>query len=322
LDRGTRIVRVVFLGTPEVAVPALKSLVEDGHDLQAVVTRPDRPVGRSARPVPPPVKRAAEALGLDVAQPKRVRGKLFAESLRALRPDILVVVAYGRILPRSVLDIAPHGAVNLHFSLLPAYRGAAPVQWALAAGDEVTGVTTMRLNEKMDEGDILLQQEFAVESGEHAPALQSRMAGAGSALLLETLSRLEAGTVEPRPQNHTAASYAPMLAVTDGAVEPDLPARAIEGRVRGFDPWPGVWVCRGGKRLRIIEAVALPGEVADEPGRVLELTQEGLIVACGAGSRLALRRVQPEGRRVLEVRDAVNGRQIAPGDLLERCGAR
>jgi methionyl-tRNA formyltransferase len=218
-----------------------------------------------------------------------------------------------------VLDVATHGAVNLHFSLLPAYRGAAPVQRALAAGEAVTGVTTMHLNEKMDEGDILLQQEIAVESGEHAPALQSRLAAAGSALLLETLTGLDAGTVVPRAQDHSAASYAPMLSAADGAVGFDLQARAIEGAVRGFDPWPGVWVCRGGKRIRIIDAVALPGKVADEPGRVLELTDEGLIVACGGGSRLGLRRVQPEGRRVLEVRDAVNGRQIAPGDLLARC---
>jgi methionyl-tRNA formyltransferase len=312
-------VRIVFLGTPHVAVPSLTALTEAGHDLQLVVTRPDRPVGRSSRPVAPAVKRAALNLGIELDQPKRVKGTGFADRLRARRPDVLVVVAYGRILPPPVLELAPQGAVNLHFSLLPAYRGAAPVQWALAGGERVTGVTTMRLNERMDEGDILLQREIAVGEGEHAPALQARLADAGCVLLVETLARLEAGTVESRPQDPAGASYAPMLTAADGEIEPSLDARAIEGRVRGFDPWPGVWVRRGERRLRLVEAVALSGEVAEEPGRVLELTPEGLVIACGAGSRLALRRVQPEGRRVLEVRDAVNGRQIAPGDLLTKC---
>jgi methionyl-tRNA formyltransferase len=261
-------------------------------------------------------------LRLEVDQPRRVKGKQFAESLRARRPDVLVVVAYGRILSRAVLDVAPLGAVNVHFSLLPAYRGAAPVQWALASGEEVTGVTTMRLNERMDEGDLLLQQAMAIESGEHAPALQTRLADVGSSLLVETLRRLERGTVEPRPQDAEGASYAPMLSPADGEIDPNLPARSIEGRVRGFDPWPGVWVLREGRRLRLVDAVALSGTVAEDPGRVVELTPEGLIVACGGGSRLALRRVQPEGRRVLEVRDAINGRQIAPGDLLGRCGQK
>lgn len=308
--------RVVFLGTPQAAVESLKALVEAGHELQCVVTRPDRPAGRSARPLPPPVKRAAEEFGLDVTQPRGVKRRAFAESLEAFRPDILVVVAYGRILPPTVLGVAPHGAVNLHFSLLPAYRGAAPVQWALAGCEERTGVTTMRLNEKMDEGDLLLQRDVAVEEREHAPALQTRLASVGSALLLETLAGLERGTLESRAQDHSAATYAPMLSAADGEIEFSLPARAVEGRVRGFDPWPGVWVHRGEKRLRLTEAVALPGKVAEEAGRVLELTPEGLVVACGGGSRLGLLRVQPEGRRVLEVRDAVNGRQIAPGDLL------
>ena len=308
--------KVVFLGTPQAAVESLTALVEAGHELLGVVTRPDRPVGRSARPLPPPVKRAAEELGLEVRQPRGVKRRAFAESLEALRPDILVVVAYGRILPPAVLGVAPHGAVNLHFSLLPAYRGAAPVQWALAGCEERTGVTTMRLNEKMDEGDLLLQRAVAVEEREHAPALQTRLAGVGSALLLETLAGLESGTLESHAQDHSAATYAPMLSAADGEIEFSLPARAVEGRVRGLDPWPGVWVRRGEKRLRLIEAVALPGKVAEEAGRVLELTPEGLVVACGGGSRLGLLRVQPEGRRVLEVRDAVNGRQIAPGDLL------
>jgi len=312
-------VNVVFLGTPQVAVPSLVALASAGHDLRLVVTQPDRPAGRSGKPVPPPVKREAEARGLVVDQTARVRAKSFVERLRGVDPDVLVVVAYGRILSRAVLDVAPHGAVNLHFSLLPAYRGAAPVQWALANGETTTGVTTMKLNERMDEGDVLLQQDLAIGPDEHAPALQQRLSEVGSPLLVETLARLEAGSLEPRPQDPEGASLAPLLSPADGSIPTSLTAREIVGRVRGFDPWPGVWVRRGGKRLRIVEALELPGSVPDDPGRVLAMAPEGLILACGEGSRLALRRVQPQGRRVLDVRDAVNGRQILPGDLLESC---
>lgn len=311
--------RIVFLGTPRIAVPSLVALVSAGHDLRRVVTQPDRPTGRSGTPVPPPVKREAEMLGLVVEQPARVRGDAFVERLRAIEPEVLVVVAYGRILSRAVLDVAPHGAVNLHFSLLPAYRGAAPVQWALANGETTTGVTTMKLNEAMDEGDILLQQEVAIGANDHSPALQERLSEVGSPLLVESLARLEAGTIEPRPQDPVKASLAPLLSPADGAIRLELTAREIAGRVRGFDPWPGVWVRRGDKRVRIVEALELPGDGPEDPGRVLELTPEGLILACGKGSRLALRRVQPQGGRVLGVRDAVNGRQILPGDRLEAC---
>jgi methionyl-tRNA formyltransferase len=177
----------------------------------------------------------------------------------------------------------------------------------------------MQLNEKMDEGDLLLQEEHAIQRGECAPALQARLAAAGSALLVETLAGLEAGTLVPRPQDHAKASYAPLLRTADGEIDPRMTARAIEGRVRGFDPWPGVWLRRERKRLRLVEVRALPGSVAEPPGSVLALTAEGLIVACGEGTRLGLLRVQPEGRRVLSVRDAINGRQIAPGDRLTSC---
>jgi methionyl-tRNA formyltransferase len=312
-------VKVVFLGTPEVAVPSLVALASAGHDLRLVVTQPDRPSGRSGTPVPPPVKRAAAARGIAVEQPLRLRGQSFVERLRTVAPDVLVIVAYGRILSRAVLDVATHGAVNLHFSLLPAYRGAAPVQWALARGETKTGLTTMKLNERMDEGDILLQQEVVIEADEHAPALRERLSTLGSPLLTETLARLAAGTLEPRPQDPTQASLAPLLSQADGAIRLSLTAREIAGRVRGFDPWPGVWVRRGDRRLRLVAARELHGTVPDVPGQVLELTPEGLIMACGSGTRLALRRVQPQGRKALDVRDAVNGRQILPGDRLEAC---
>lgn len=310
--------RIVFFGTPRVAVPSLEALVSAGHALMLVVTQPDRPVGRSRRPSRGPVKRAAERLGLELRQPTKLRRGPFVEELAGLSPELLVVVGYGRIFPGPMLQLAPRGAVNVHFSMLPKYRGAAPVQWALANGEPTTGVTTMQISEKLDEGDVLLQREVLIEPGEHTPALADRLAAIGAELLLSTLDRLEAGTLEPSPQDDTAASLAPQLSREDGRVCLGLDARAVEGRIRGFDPWPGVWVSRGGRRLRLVRASALERVAGGEPpGRIVALEDGVLALVCGGGSLLGLERIQPEGRRELSVGDAVNGRQIAPGDLLE-----
>jgi len=315
-------VRLVFLGTPEVAVPTLRALVGRGHEVVLVVTRPDRPAGRSGRPVSPPVKRAAEQLGLAVHQPTRVRGAAFADELGSHRPDLLVVVAYGRILPGAVLRLAPSGAINLHFSLLPAYRGAAPVQWALANGEKTTGVTTMQISEGLDEGDVLIQREVGIHSGEHAPALQERLASIGAELTLQTLEALEAGTLVSRPQQPSMATYAPLLTAADGEIDMRWTAREIVGRIRGFDPWPGAWVANAARRLRLVEADCLDDAPTEAgPGQVLELSGEGLVVACGGGTRLSVTRLQSQGRRVMTARDAVNGRHLRPGDRLGRPGS-
>lgn len=308
--------RIVFFGTPDVAATILETLVP-GHEVALVVTRPDRPAGRSARPVSPPVLNLARALDLPVVQPSKVRTPQFREQVAATRPDALVVVAYGRILPGSVLDAARLGAINVHFSLLPAYRGAAPVQWALARSEERSGVTTMRMNEALDEGDILLQQGVPIEPDEHAPALQMRLARLGAPLLAETLAQLAKGELAGRAQDATRASYAPPLSAQDGAGDLTLSAREIEGRVRGFDPWPGFWVRKNGKRLRITRARAHPEQAHAEPGTVLAFEGESYLVACGGGSLLGVLAVQPEGRRALAARDACNGRVLLPGDRLE-----
>lgn len=310
--------RVVFLGTPSSAVPALEAVVRAGHVVVRAVTRPDRPVGRSGAARPPAVKVAAMRLGVEVSQPASIRTGEFVESLRVADPDVLVVVAYGRILPLSALQVARIAPVNVHFSLLPRYRGAAPVQWALAAGDGTTGVTTMRMSEGLDEGDLFLQEPVCIEPQEHAPALLERLAGVGASLLVRTLDALARGTLTPRPQDPSRASYAPILKREDGVADFTRPAREIEGRVRGFDPWPGVWARRHGKRVRIVEARALPDPRGTEPcGRVLALEDEALRIACGDRTVLAVRALQPEGRRVLSARDAVNGRQLLPGDDLD-----
>lgn len=310
--------RLVFLGTPEAAVPSLQALVEAGRDVALVVTRPDRPVGRSSRLRPPPVKVAAQAAGLETFQPERARGAVFLERLAQASPEVLVVVAYGKILGRRVLELPRRGAVNLHFSLLPRYRGAAPVAWALARGEKRTGVSTMLINERMDEGDILLQKEVAIEQGERAPELERRLAAVGARLLVETLARLDEGAIEPRAQDPALATYAPMLSPRDGELDPQLGAAEIEGRVRGFEPWPGVWAVRGGRRLRLVEARSLPDRSCSEPpGTLVELVGDGLIMACAGGSALLISRVQPEGGRPIGARDAVNGRHLQLGDRLE-----
>jgi len=316
-------VRVAFLGTPRIAVPALQSLVATGHTITLVITQPDRPLGRSAEPVPPAVKQEAITRELRVAQPRAVRTIEFLDLVRSSRSDVLVVVAYGRILPASVLGVAAHGAINVHFSLLPRYRGAAPVQWALARCERITGVTTMAMSEGMDEGDILLQREVSIEPEEHCPALQERLAGIGASLLVETLVRLERGDLQRHPQDHALATYAPRLRREDGDGDLSLPAREIEGRIRGFDPWPGVWVRADTRRLRLIRArAAADGTVCDEPpGRVLALAGGALRIACGGGSVLDVLAVQPEGGKVLSSRDAVNGRIVRPGVRLESTGA-
>ena len=311
----------MFLGTPREALPALEALVRAGHDVRGVVTRPDRPVGRSGQPQPSPVTVAARGLGLPVSAPGTVRGPEFVEELARHAPELLVVVAYGRILPLPVLRVAPHGAVNLHFSLLPKYRGAAPVQWALARGERTTGVTTMRISEGLDEGEILLQEPVEIEAGEHAPALAARLAEIGAVLLVRTLRELEAGTLVGRAQEAHAASHAPRLSRSDGDFDPSWTAAEVAARIRAFDPWPGVWLLRRGTRIRLLEAEDTGRlDPRAEPGQIVALEPAGLLLACGAGTILRISRLQPEGRRPMPAAAAVNGRQIGIGERIERPG--
>ena len=314
-------VRVVFLGTPAAAVPSLEAILDAGHDVPLVVTRADRPVGRSGTPSPPPVKVRAVEAGLRVLQPTRVRDEAFLSEIEKTKADALAVVAYGRILPAPVLAAAPHGAINVHFSLLPLYRGAAPVAWALARGETETGVTTFRLDEGLDTGDVLLARRVAIEAGEHAPSLLGRLATLGGALLVETLDGLARGTIVPRPQEHGLATLAPLISKEDGAWDPAWRAHEVEGRVRGLDPWPGVWAQRSGKRIRIVEARATDGTTDRPSGTILELSGDRLLVAAAGGEVVAVASVQPEGRRAMGAKDAVSGRQLVPGDRIERPAA-
>jgi methionyl-tRNA formyltransferase len=303
------------MGSPETAVTALEALVAAGHEVAAAVAQPDKPSGRGRRPQAPPVKVAAERLDIPVWQPRSWKSEEEVERLREIGAELLVVVAYGKILPRAVLESAPCGAVNLHFSLLPRWRGAAPVQRTVEAGETRTGVTTMQLDEGMDTGPILLQQEADVLAGEMARDLEARLATDGSRLLVETLAGMEAGAIESEPQDDSAATYARMVRKEEGEADWSLPAVTLHNRWRAFHPWPGLYTFNGGRRLVVEEAVADRGGASSDPGLVLGLEGDGLVVSCGEGV-LLVRGVRPEGRKAMTGRAACNGRFVQQGDRL------
>jgi methionyl-tRNA formyltransferase len=301
--------RLIFLGTPAFAVPTLESLVAASYDVLSVVTQPDRPSGRGRRLSASPVKEAALRLGLPVYQPERIRRPEAVAALAGLQPDVMVVVGYGQILPQTVLDIPPHGIINVHASLLPEYRGAAPVQWAIANGAVRTGVTTMRIDAGLDTGDMLLKAETEIGPEETALELGARLAAMGAALLIETLARIE--SIAPHKQDAALATYAPLLKKENGLIDWRQPAQAIHNRVRGFQPWPGAYTRFRGQQLHIWKSrVAAHGEGA--PGL---LTSHPLAVVCGQGSLEPIE-VQLEGRKRITAEEFVNGQHLTGHDIL------
>lgn len=304
--------RLVFLGTPAFAVPTLERVVEAGHTVLEVVTQPDRAAGRGQHAAAPPVKQAAARLGLPVYQPERVRRPEAVAHLAALAPDAMVVVGYGQIIPQAVIDIPRHGILNVHASLLPAYRGAAPLQWAIVNGETRTGVTIMSIDAGLDTGDMLLRAETEIGPEETAVELGTRLAVTGAALLLEALDGLAAGSLRAEPQDHARATLAPLLKKEDGLIDWSGPARAIHNRVRGMQPWPGAYTGFRGQMLRVWRS--RPVEAAQlEPGRWVSLRPP--VVATGEGA-LELVEVQLEGRRRMSGGDFVNGQRPAEEDRL------
>jgi methionyl-tRNA formyltransferase len=310
--------RIVFMGTPEIAVPSLERLVAAGHDVRGVFTQPDRPVGRSQTLTEPAVKQAAGRLGIPVYQPAKVRTDETRDLLASLDPEAVVVLAYGRILPPSLLAVPPRGCINVHTSLLPAYRGAAPIQWAIARGEVETGVTTMLMDEGLDTGAILLQRATPIGPEETAPELAGRLAVLGAELLEETLARID--EIRPVPQDHSAATLAPVLTREDGLVDWSLTAREIADRCRGFQPWPGTWTTLGGARLHVWRATPLAGGSGEEPGTIVEARGDRLVVACGGDTSLLAHELQLEGKRRMAARDLVNGLRLAVGARLGEAG--
>jgi methionyl-tRNA formyltransferase len=299
--------RVVFLGTPEFAVPTVEALARAGHELLAVVAQPDRPAGRGQALKAPATKAWAEARGVPVLQPEKVRDGALAAALAALRPDLLVVTAYGRILGRDLLTLAPLGAVNVHASLLPRWRGAAPIQWAVASGDRETGVTIMQMDEGLDTGDVLLVRTAAIGAEETAEALAPRLAALGGEAIVEALPLLAAGSLVPVRQAAAEVTLAPILEKVDGRLDFTRPATELACRVRGFTPWPGTFTSIGGKALKVHRAAALDGAPADGPPGTARVVDGALRVACGGGTALGLLEVQPEGKKRMPARDFVNG---------------
>ncbi|HSP96448.1 MAG TPA: methionyl-tRNA formyltransferase [Candidatus Dormibacteraeota bacterium] len=304
--------RVAFFGTPEFAVPTLQALIDGPDEVVGVVCQPDRPAGRGQKLQAPPVKQLAQECGLHVAQPVKLKSDEFPAALAAWRSDLAVVAAYGRILPPRVLETPHLGCINVHASLLPAYRGAAPIQWAILNGDDETGVTIMRMNERMDEGDILLQRATPIGSDETYGALQTRLAMLGAAALMKTLDDLYAGTLKATAQDHSRATLAPMIRKEQGAIDWRLPAVVLARRVRGFNPWPSAYTTLRDKLLKIHIAHAERG--GGEAGRVVDVGDR-IRVATGDGV-LAIETLQLAGRKPLPARDFARGGGLAVGERL------
>jgi len=297
------------MGTPAFAVPALERLVESRHDVIAVFTQPDRPKGRGQHDAMSPVKEAALRLGLHVHQPERVRRPEVVEQIRALAPECIIVVGYGQIIPKSILDIPPKGIINVHASLLPKYRGAAPIQWAIANGETRTGITTMRINEGLDTGDMLLKWETEIGPSETAVELNARLAPAGAELLIRTLATLD--DVHPQRQDDTQATYAPILKKEDGRIDWRRPPRDILNRMRGFDPWPGAYTSLRGQKFQIWNATE--GDAKLAPG-ALRAIHKKLYAGCGEGESLELLEVQMEGKKRMTALAFLNGFTLSPDE--------
>jgi methionyl-tRNA formyltransferase len=313
--------RLVFCGTPRFAVSTLEKLVEAGHSVPLVVTQPDRP-GRRMEITVSPVKGAATRLGIDVLQPAAIKNNAeFRDQLAAIGPDAIIVVGYGRIIPQWMIDLPRLGNLNLHASLLPKYRGAAPIQWAIASGESVTGVTTMRIDAGLDTGDILMQREIPISTDDTAVTLSPKLASAGADLMLETLRGLENGQVSPTPQDDSQATLAPILKKEDGRMDFTRSARHLFNRIRGFQPWPGAFTSFKGKTLQVHRAEPAENAVALTPGQI---AVEGarLFVGCGkskdkdAATRLELIDLQLEGKRHMSAQEFINGYRPKSGDHL------
>lgn len=315
--------RIVYMGTPDFAVPALKALKEAGHEILLAVSQPDRPVGRHMELKPTPVKEAALSLGIPVRQPEKATDPEFIEEIRALSPDVMVVAAYGKILRPQLLSIPKYGCINIHGSLLPRWRGAAPIQWSVIEGDEKTGNTIMYMAEGMDTGDILMQQEIPIEDEDTGGSLFDKLAGMSGPLIVEALDLLEAGALVPQKQDESKATYAPQLTKEMGELDLSMERRKVFDRIRGLYPWPGTFMKTGGKLLKIHRA-AMPDsseedrlkKAADVPAGTFAAGKDRLYLKCGDGF-LRLLTVQAEGKKAMDAADFLRGSRQALGEVKE-----
>ena len=303
------------MGTPDFAIPSLAMLTASDNTILGVITQPDRPKGRGMKPQPSPVKTLALQHGLPLLQPEKVKEENFIQWLKVKNPDLIAVVAFGQILPPKILSIPLHRCINLHASLLPKYRGAAPINWALINGEETTGVTTIFMNEWMDTGDILLKRETKIEQKDDALTLSHRLSTLGAKLLLETINQLKKGTLTPIPQNHSKATYAPVLKKEDGYIEWTRDAQAIHNQIRGTVPWPGAFTKMKNKLLKIFKSEGIEDERHETPGVISQVSAEGIKVATSKGY-LLLTEIQLQDRRRMKVAEFVRGNPIPIGTAL------
>ena len=309
--------KIIFCGTAQFAVPTLQGLMAEKHDIELVMTNPDEPKGRGYEMQPSPVKQTASKAGLEVFQPLKLREPSSVEFLSKFQPDFIVVVAYGHIIPQWMIDLPKHGCINLHASLLPKYRGAAPIPWAIIRGESVTGLTTMKIDAGLDTGDILLKKEVPIQAEDTTETLSERLSGVGADLMEESLSKLIRGEIQPQPQDHAQATFAPMLKKEDGRIDWTLRAEEIQRRVRGLRPWPGAYTSFRSKNLHIWSAAPVLGTAGpgQEPGTLLP-ERGALRVACGLGTLLEVLELQLEGRKRLPARDFLNGVRPSMGERL------
>lgn len=312
--------RIVFMGTPDFAVPSLKALVEAGHEICGVFTQPDKPKNRGMKLQPPPVKEYALSAGLPVFQPAKMRDGEALGILRALKPDLIAVAAYGKLLPVDILELPRLGCVNVHSSLLPKYRGAAPINWAILNGEDETGVTIMVMAEGMDTGDILAQAKTPIDINENAAQLFARLADMGAGLLADTVAELEAGRMKPIPQDGAKATHAPMLSKEQSPLDWSRTARQLHDQVRGLYPWPAAAAVLDGVRCKVLRT-ALTGETTgSDSGTVLQADKKGLRVACGDGGVLDILELQPDGKKAMAAPAFLLGHPVAPGTTLTKQG--
>ena len=307
--------RTIFFGTPEFAVPSLQALIDAGEEIVSVITQPDRVKGRGHKLSQPPVKEHALSKGVPVIQPSDIRTSAFYEELSGLKPDIIIVVAYGKIVPRSLLKLPPLGCVNVHASLLPRYRGAAPIQWALINGEEKTGITTMLMDEGLDTGDMLLTEEVIIDEADNAFTLSRILSIIGASLLVKTLEGLQNKTIKPVPQSGKA-TYAPPLKKETGRINWSASAREIFNLIRGTFPWPGAYCKLNGEKLHIIKAKAENDPVGGPVGRILQISGGDIRVSTGAGT-LVITEVKPEGKKIMPAAAFVSGRHLREGATFE-----
>jgi len=307
--------KIVFFGSPAPALPSLQKIREAGHNIELVITQPDKPTGRGKKLLPCPVKKMALDMIIPVYQPSRIKKDTTAlEKIKDIQPDLNVVVAYGQIIPSSIIYLPKFNSLNVHFSLLPKYRGASPVQWTLLNGEDKTGITLFELNEKMDEGDILTQEEIDILPSENAAELEARLAQIGAELLVKTINDID--KIKPKKQDHSRATYAPKLTKEDGRIDWTKDSLHIERQLRALTPWPSTFAFIGEKRIKIQKGKIMENQApsSSSPGEIVGIRKEGIEVCCGEQGIFLIERLQPENRKIMDAYAFSLGRRIKPGD--------